>query len=233
MRKGRTSGSRENLIKNARFSYSEIYRWHQAHGKAEFDTRFRTSPEFLTYRKKYLEVLDALVAPRKASTANMASVAREVLTGRLEWSYWEKSDHGVDLQDLARSIKKDLGDYERAFADELEKRKLKEFKNLGSNGQVCASIQIDIPVRDDEEWTTERYLEYANVVYKDVPETDPVGGRIFLTQTNLERSAHALKDRYTFHNARLLHVEIVSDKRSLKARLMREELFVDGVILGE
>jgi hypothetical protein len=222
----------ESLIEEARFAYSEIYYWHTAQGKRRFDERFKEREESLAWRTKYTALLAELATPKKASVKDMLHVAREVLSGRMEWSYNEKSEQGVTLSKWARRIEELLREHSKRVEREQVSEQLHAFRSLAKDGTVVDGLRIAIPLQGNESWSVESYVAYANVAYHDVPETDNIGGRTFLIQTNLERTRDD-RTGYTFHNARLLHVETITGEHNL-AELVRDgDLVVESLILGE
>jgi hypothetical protein len=76
------------------------------------------------------------------------------------------------------------------------------------------------------------YLAYANSAYHDVRETDNIGGKTFLIQTNLERT-HDSRTGYTFYNVKLLHVETIAGENNLVELVRNGALSVEAVVLGE
>jgi hypothetical protein len=227
----------ESLVEEARFAYSEIYYWHAADGRRKFDERFREREESEGRRTKYLALVVELVEPKRASTRDMLHVAREVLSGRMEWAYHEKSEQGITLSNWARRIQELLQEHEKRLAHEQVAKQLKAFRSLTTDGTVADAVRIEIPIQDDEPWSLERYLAYANSAYNDVPQTDKIGGKIFLIQTNLERThdsqSYANRSGYIFHNAKLLHVETIAGEHNLLQLIRDGDLFVESVILGE
>jgi hypothetical protein len=222
----------ESLIEEARFAYSEIYYWHTAQGKRRFDERFKEREESQAWRTKYTALLAELAKPKKASIKDMLHVAREVLSGRMEWAYHEKSEQGVTLSNWARRIDELLREYAKRVERERVSEQLHAFRSLAKDGTIVDGLRMEIPLQDNESWSVENYLAYADVAYHDVPETDNIGGRTFLIQTNLERTRDD-RTGYTFHNARLLHVETITGEHNL-AELVRDgDLFVESLILGE
>ena len=229
----------ESLVEEARFAYSEVYYWHTAHGKRKFDERFRERKEAERWRTEYLALVGGLVKPKKASIRDMLHVAREVLSGRMEWSYGEKSEQGVSLSNWARRIeelleehRKRLEEREKQLAREEAAKSLHAFRSLSKDGTVADGVRIEIPLQDNESWNLAGYLSYAYNAYHDVPETDNIGGKIFLIQTNLERT-HENRSGYTFHNAKLLHVETIAGEHNLVELIRHGDLIVESVILGE
>ena len=222
----------ESLIEEARFAYSEIYYWHTAQGKRRFDERFKEREESQAWRAKYTALLAELSNPKEASTKDMLHVAREVLSGRMEWAYNEKSEQGVTLSNWARRIEELLREHAKMVEREQVSERLHSFRSLAEDGTIVDGLRIEIPLQANESWSVETYLGYANVVYHDVPETDNIGGRVFLIQTNLERTRDS-KTGYTFHNANLLHVETIIGERDLAELVRHGDLFVESVILGE
>lgn len=229
----------ESLIEEARFAYSEIYYWHTAQGKQRFDERFKGREESQAWRAKYTALLAELPKPKKASIKDMLHVAREVLSGRMEWAYNEKSEQGVTLSNWARRIqelleehRKRLEEGEKRLAREAAAKSLHTFRSLSTDGSIADGVRIEIPLQDNESWNLAGYLAYANSAYHDVPETDNIGGKIFLIQTNLERT-HENKSGYTFHNAKLLNVETIAGEHNLVELIRHGELIVESVILGE
>jgi hypothetical protein len=222
----------ESLIEEARFAYSEIYYWHTAQGKRRFDERFKEREESGAWRTKYTALLAELAKPKKASVKDMLHLAREVLSGRMEWAYNEKSEQGVTLSNWARRIEELLREHAKRVEREQISEQLDAFRSLAKDGTVVDGLRIAIPLQGNESWSVESYVGYANVAYRDVPETDNIGGRIFLIQTNLERTRDD-RTGYTFHNARLLHVETITGEHNL-AELVRDgDLVVESLILGE
>lgn len=229
----------ESLIEEARFAYSEIYHWHTTQGKRRFVERFKERQESAAWRTKYVALLAELVKPKKVTVRDMLHVAREVLSGQMEWAYHEKSEEGVTLSNWARRIeellaehRKRLEERERRLAREEAAKSLHTLRSLSADGTIADGARIEIPLQDNESWSLESYLLYANSAYHDVPETDNIGGKIFLIQTNLERT-HDSRTGYTFHNAKLLHVETITGEHNL-AELVRDgDLFVESLILGE
>ena len=162
----------------------------------------------------------------------MLHAAREVLSGRMEWAYHEKSEQGVTLSNWARRIEELLREHAKRVEREQVSERLHSFRSLAEDGTIVDGLRIEIPLQDNESWSVESYLAYANVVYHDVPETDNIGGRTFLIQTNLERTRDNRKS-YTFHNASLLHVETVTGERNLAELVRHGDLFVESLMLGE
>ena len=222
----------ESLIEEARFAYSEIYYWHTAQGKKRFDERFKPREDYPAWRTKYLALLGEMPKPKKVTVKDMLHFADEVLSGRMEWAYGEKSERGVTLSNWARRIQELLEEHKKRLAHEELAKQFHAFRNLTSDGTIADGTRIEIPLQRNESWSLERYLDYANTIYHDVPETDNIGGKIFLIQTNLERT-HDSKTGYTFHNAKLLHVETIAGEHNLVELTKNGELFVESVILGE
>jgi hypothetical protein len=229
----------KSLIEEARFAYSEVYYWHKGQGTRRFDERFKEREESHSWRTKYLALVTELVKPNKATVSDMLHAAREVLSGRMEWAYNEKSEQGVTLSNWARRIqelleehRKRLEEGEKRLAREAAARSLHTFRSLSTDGSIADGVRIEIPLQDNESWNLAGYLAYANSAYHDVPETDNIGGKIFLIQTNLERT-HENRSGYTFHNAKLLHVETIAGEHNLVELIRHGDLIVESVVLGE
>ncbi len=229
----------ESLIEEARFAYSEIYYWHKGQGKRRFVERFKEREESHLWRTEYLALVAEMVKPNKATVRDMLHVASEVLSGRMEWAYGEKSEQGITLSNWARRIhelleehRRRLEEDEKRLAREKAAKSLHTFRSLSADGAIADGVRIEIPLQDNESWSLEGYLAYANSAYHDVPETDNIGGKIFLIQTNLERTRDRSTE-YTFHNAKLLHAETIVGEHNLVELIKYGELFVENVVLGE
>jgi hypothetical protein len=229
----------ESLIEEARFAYSEIYDWHTNHGRRKFIERFKETERRAALWTRYIELVAELVKPKKATVRDMLHVAREVLSGQMEWAYHEKSEQGITLSNWARRIQELLEEHrkrveegEKRLAHEEAAKSLRAFSSLSADGTIVDGARIEISLQDNESWSLESYLLHANSAYHDVPETDRIGGKIFLIQTNLERT-HDSRAGYTFHNAKLLHVETIGGEHSLVELIRHGELFVESVVLGE
>jgi hypothetical protein len=222
----------DSLLEETRFAYSEIYYWHVSQGKRRFEERFKERQESEIWRAKYLALLAELVKPKEATIQDMLSVAREVLSGQMEWAYSEKSEQGVTLSNWARRIEELLNEQEKRLAREKISEQLHAFGSLGRDGKITEGLRIEIPMQEKESWNVHTYLDYAKTAYRDVPETETVGGKIFLTQTNLELT-HGNKEQYVFHNAALLHAEKVVGEHTLVELIEHGALFVEAVALGE
>lgn len=216
----------------ARFAYSEIYYWHVSQGKRRFEERFKERQESEIWRAKYLALLAELVKPKEATIQDMLSVAREVLSGRMEWAYSEKSEQGVTLSNWARRIEELLNEQKKRLAREKISEQLHAFGSLGGDGKIAEGLRIEIPIQEKESWNVRTYLDYAKTAYRDASETEAVGGKVFLTQTNLELT-HGNKEKYVFHNAALLHAEKVVGEHTLVELIEHGALFVEAVVLGE
>ena len=221
----------DSLLEEARFAYSDIYYWHVSQGKRRFDERFRERQESEVWRANYFALLAELVKPEKATTKDILNVAREVLSGRMEWAYSEKGEQGVTLSNWARRIEELLQELEERLKREKISERLHSFGSLGKDGRVVEGQRINIPLQKKEVWSVHTYLHYAGTAYRDVPETEDVGGRVFLTQTNLERTRDNKQD-YVFHNASLLHVETVAGEQTLAELIGRGKLSVEAVVLA-
>lgn len=222
----------DSLLEETRFAYSEIYYWHVSQGKRRFEERFKERQESEIWRAKYLALLAELVKPKEATIQDMLSVAREVLSGRMEWAYSEKSEQGVTLSNWARRIEELLHELGKRLAHQRILEQLHAFGSLGRDGKIFEGLRIEIPVKEKEPWNVHTYLDYAKTAYRDVPETENVGGKVFLTQTNLELT-HDHKEGYVFHNAALLHVEMIVGEQTLADLIEHGALFVEAVALGE
>jgi len=222
----------ENLVEEARFAYHQIYFWHLGQGTRKFEERFKEHESADAWRTKYLALLSELVKPTEAAAEDMLYVAREVLSGRMEWSYSEKSDQGVTLSNWARRIQELLQERDKRLKDKQISDQLHSFTNMSSEGRSADGLRIEIPVGRSELWTVETYLRYAGIAYGDVPEKENIGGRVFLIQTNLELTRDS-KRQYTFNNAKLLHVEPVAEEQTLANLIGKGELIVEAVVLGE
>jgi hypothetical protein len=219
----------EDIVEEARVAYSEIYYWHKGLGERRFKERFggEFSPSL---HAQYVALVAVMVAPPEASSDEMLKVAHEVLSGRMEWAYSEKSERGVTLSNWARRIKELLHHYREQTERARTIEQLRSIRNIGGEGQVADGHRVEIPVQGDEGWNIGTYLEYAKVAYRDVPETDSIGGSVFLADTNLEISS-GRKEQYVFHNATLLHVHTVVERHSLAQLVSRRGLSVEAVIL--
>lgn len=222
----------DSLLEEARFPYSEIYYWHVSQGNRKFEERFKEREGSEVWRAKYLALLAELVNPKQATIQDMLSVAREVLSGRMEWAYSEKSEQGIALSNWARRIEELVHEQEKRLAREKISEHLHSFGSLGRDGKTVEGLRIEIPVQDKESWNVHTYLNYAKTAYRDVPETENVGGKVFLTQTNLELT-HDNKKGYVFHNAAFLQVETVVGEHTLTELIGHGTLFVEALALGE
>lgn len=222
----------QTLVEEARFAYTEIYNWHTSRGTHIFDERFGKQEGFERRKSAYAALLAQLVKPGEAAIQDMLDAALQVLSGRMEWAYGEMSEQGETLSHLARRIQEILHQHGRMSARNLAAEQLKAFRNLGEDGMVIDGLSISIPILGNESWSIEEYYRYAEVAYRDVPESDNIGGRIFLIQTNLEHSRKQT-DKYSFQNAHLLHVEFAGGKHSITELIRCGDLSVESVTLGE
>jgi hypothetical protein len=232
MRDGADFPDSKSLLEEARFAYSEIYHWHTIEGKRRFNERFKERQESEAWRTNYVALLAELVKPKKATIRDMLNVAREVLSGRMEWAYSEKSEQGDTLSNWAFRIQKLLHEEEKRLSRDQVSDELHAFRSLTKDGKVVDGLRIEIPLQDKESWSLQSYLDYAKAAYHDVPETENIGGKVFLIQTNLERTRDNRKG-YSFHNASLLHVEAIVGEHTLPELIKRGDLSVETVILGE
>ena len=216
----------------ARSAYSEIYLWHIRHGKERFEERFRDRDQFEDYRHRYFALLTTLIDPHNASANDMLRIAHEVRSGGMEWAYTEKTEKGHQLSNLASRIQELIQDRQELRTRDEVAEDLVTFRSLGEDGTALDGKRVEIPLGVNEVWNIATYLRYAHTAYRDVPENENLGGRVFLIQTNLEaaKSEHNL---YAFKNARLLHVEVVDGENALVGLVSRGLLTVESVTLGE
>ena len=73
--------------------YERIYVWHKQHGSTKL-LEVRPGNEKNRYDDTYRELLSALPSPAKATSEDVDLVIREVLTGRMEWSFHQIDEQG-------------------------------------------------------------------------------------------------------------------------------------------
>jgi len=79
-------------IFEVRDCYRRIYEWHVKHGREKIKAGYGRED---IYSETYLELLDALPSPGKATAEDMAFIFGEVLGTLMEWADREEDDYGI------------------------------------------------------------------------------------------------------------------------------------------
>ena len=93
--------------------YERIYNWHKKHGKRRVKEKLGREDEYV---RAYLDLVDALPSPNKATQEDMDFVFGEVISNLMEWSYHEEDEYGIKIAAYAHfALNKQ---YPEGFKDE-------------------------------------------------------------------------------------------------------------------
>jgi len=102
--------------------YSRIYNWHQKHGRQRLTSKYGREDK---YSKKYLELVNALPGPDRATVEDMAFVFGEVIYMLMEWAYHEEDELGIKTAAYAYfALKNFFGDSLQQLQERAKKSNL-------------------------------------------------------------------------------------------------------------
>jgi hypothetical protein len=180
----------------------------------------------------YRELVDGLQPPEEADIEHITMVAHELLSGQMEWAYGERTEDDVPLNRVAHAILEMIDKLQQLEQRRSISKRIASFRNVAKGGETVSTQQIEIPLEPDQGWTIDDYYDLAKQVYHDIPEPDNnVGGRLFLIETNMEVT-HEIKDKYTFFNAKALHLEQVGELHALVNLARNGALVIEDVRIG-
>lgn len=90
---------------DARVAHAKLYDWYRHHPRS-IDKVYGRNDAYAKYSKL---LISKLPVPSRATAADMSYVAREVLTGLLEWSYHQYDQSGIAMHQYARVIMNEYG----------------------------------------------------------------------------------------------------------------------------
>ena len=104
--------------------YERIYNWHKKYGETRVREKYEHDD---AYSQAYLDLLNTLTLPDKATQNDMDFVFGEVISMLMEWSYHEEDEYGIKIAAYAHfALNKQYAD---GFHDE-EFRKSREASEL-------------------------------------------------------------------------------------------------------
>lgn len=224
--------NKEELLGGIQQQYSLIYSWHRRFGIKKFREKWAKDSGENDWTHRYYELVENLKEPPKADIEYIGMIAKEVLSGSMEWSYSETVDEEVSLSHIAKSIRKAIDDYVAGSEDERIEDSLSNFENLGKKGEKIRPNFIAIPIRHGHQWNAEEYFSNAERAYHDIPlGEDNVGGRIVLMETNMEVTKGNAK-HYGFYNSKALHFDLVTEETSLVKAAKKKTIVIESITLG-
>jgi len=193
------------LIQEIRYYYSMIYEWHHMNGlkrhKEKLISDQHEQPDDIFFRK-YLKFLEQMPYPESADIDSMLLTAKEILSGCMEWSYWQKIKQDFSMCEAAKKIRSTIEQVENETNSNEKIHNLMSLQNLISDSPLEAN-SLSIPV-SRHELNKEKYYEYSRYAYSDVihiAEIENLGGYVALADTNLE-----YEERFNWSNREDSHI---------------------------
>lgn len=219
----------DDLIHHIKQHYAMLYSWHLEVGKQLFRKKVLKRDTESFSMDTYYKLLNSLVSPQNASLEFIAKVAKEQVSGVMEWSYNEKIHGELPLHAIAHQILQDIKELEVAHHEEECVKQLRKLNNCGAEFMLVPT-KVMIPIREGQ-WNGETYYIYANQAYSDVPdEVSHIGGKIALVETNLEYNRK--QDAYVFYNSKAMHFDEVTEETNLVILAKQGIVVIEGIKIG-